>query len=317
MRNLHLTRLVKATAFLMAALALPACTSSGETPSDDVSSGQPSATEDPPKVEGSLLFADAGDISVYEGTTAKKLTSTPAVEANPFWSPDGSRILFSRRDERGSDDLFTMSSDGTDEERLTSTPRNEGDAAWSPDGTKIVYSTFTEGEGSVVWVMNADGTKPHQIYADPTAFVGVSDWSPDGRSLLLGVDKGGGGQIDTYVIGVDGTGFTQLTKMDGDDSGGKWRPDGEQIVFWSDGNPKGPGIYLMQSDGSQQTKIFDDPLGADTMAFAWSPDAEQIAWTAKFEGGLGSAIFLMRPDGTHQQQLSDDLQERTSLDWKE
>jgi len=145
----------------------------------------------------------------------------------------------------------------------------------------------------------------------------VSDWSPDGQSILLGIDKGGGGQIDLYVIGADGKGLTQLTKVSGDDSGGKWRPDGKQIVFWSDGNPKGPGVYLMENDGSKQTKILDDTLGADTMALAWSPDADQIAWTAKFEGGAASPIFLMNSDGSHSQQLSDDLWARTSLDWKE
>jgi TolB protein len=292
---------------LVPALALAACTSSGEATEAGAA----------PQIEGSLLFADGGDIIVYEGTTARNLTDSPALESAPAWSPDGSRILFTRMDGDGNGDLVAMASDGTDEEQLTRTPGSEEGAGWSPDGTMIAFSTFAESDGGTVWVMNADGTQPHQIYADPTAFVGFQDWSPDGRNLLLGVDRGGGGELDLYVLGVDGTGLDQLTTAGGDDSGGRWHPDGRQIVYWSDGNPQGPGVYLMGSDGSEPTKILADTLGADTITSAWSPDAERIAWVAKFEGGDGSPIFVMRSDGTDIQQLTEDLQARTSLDWTE
>ena len=88
-------------------------------------------------------------------------------------------------------------------------------------------------------------------------------------------------------------------------------------MFWSDGNPQGPGIYVMGGDGSEARRILEDTMQADTVASAWSPDGDQIAWTAKFEGGSGSPIFLMTSDGEDLQQLWEDLPERTSLDWAE
>ena len=155
--------------------------------------------------------------------------------------------------------------------------------------------------------MDSDRANPHEIYAEPGAYVGFQDWSPHGQSLLIGIDRGGGGEIDLDAIGVDGTDLTQLTTSKGDDSGGRWDPDGKQIVFWSDGNSGGPGIYLMHGDGSEQTRILEDTVNANTVASAWSPTGDQIAWTAKFEGGGGAPIFLMASDGTELQQLSEDL----------
>jgi TolB protein len=289
----------------VSALTLAACAAAARS----------APTDDAPQVEGALLYSDAGDIVVHEGSAATNLTNSPASEAGPSWSPDGSRILFTRSDDAERGDLFVMDSDGGNEEQLTDTPLSEGPAGWSPDGRTIAFSTFTESDGGAVWLMNADGGQPRQIYAERNAFVGFQDWSPDGRDLLLGIDRAGGGELDLYDIGIDGTGLTQLTTSRGDDSGGRWRPDGGQIVFWSDGNPQGAGIYLMEGDGSEQTKILADSLGADTVTCAWSPDAEEIAWVAKFEGGDGSPIFLMRSDGSDVRQLTDDLQARTSLDW--
>lgn len=263
------------------------------------------------------MFVDAGDVFMYAGTEAQRLTTTEEAEAAPTWSPDGTRIMFSRGDGSGGADLFAINANGGGEEQLTATAENEQAAAWSPDGATIAFSTFDESAGELgkIWVMNADGTSPREIYSEQGAYVGFQDWSPDGRTLLIGIDRGGGGQIDLYKIGIDGAGLAPLTTDRGDDSGGRWHPTQDQIVFWSDGNPDGPGIYLINGDGSGKTKILEDDLTADTIAPAWSPTGAQIAWTAKFEGGAGSPIFVMNSDGTDLQQIWNELPERTSLDW--
>jgi TolB protein len=223
--------------------------------------------------------------------------------------------MFTRENAVGESDLFSIKADGSGEKQLTKTKMNEELGAWSPDGKTIAFSTFTVADGGAIWLMNADGRNPHRIYQERTAFVGLSDWAPDGRSLLIVIDRGGGGQLDLYLIGVNGKGTTQLTTASGDDSGGRWPPDGDRIVFWSDGNPQGAGIYLMNPDGSDQRRIFEDAMNANTVASAWSPSGDQIAWTAKFEGGAGSPIFLMAADGSGLQQVRGGLRRATTLDW--
>jgi len=132
-------------------------------------------------------------------------------------------------------------------------------------------------------------------------------------TIIFGLDRGGGGQIDTHRINVDGSGLMRLTDVPGDDSGARWSRDGSQIVFWSD--REGGGIYLMDPDGANQRRIHADELHLDTAAIAWSPDDEQLVWTGKYEGGGGSEVFVMNSDGTDLRQIADRLAGRSSVDW--
>ncbi len=59
------------------------------------------------------------------------LVTTPAIEEHPAWSPDGTRIAFSRRSETGAH-IFTVRIDGTDERQVTSGAGSHDWPAWQP-----------------------------------------------------------------------------------------------------------------------------------------------------------------------------------------
>ena len=86
-----------------------------------------------------------------------------------------------------------------------------------------------------------------------------------------------------------------------------------KIAFMShrDGNAE---IYTMNSDGSAQTRLTDDPA-ADT-APAWSPDGEKIAFWSTRDGN--AEIYVMDADGSGQTNLTnaaaDDLNPKWSPD---
>ncbi len=71
-----------------------------------------------------------------------RLTTDPAEDRSPLWTPDGQRIVFASNRE-GTWGLFWKAADGTgDVERLVT---REGvpylaPYGWSPDGTKLVFS---------------------------------------------------------------------------------------------------------------------------------------------------------------------------------
>jgi len=86
--------------------------------------------------------AEGGRIwRVDSGAAPFELTREPGyTDANPVWSPDGSRIAFSRRPLAGSgkgSELWIVNPDGTNPQRQTDISML-GQAAWMPDGRSIL-----------------------------------------------------------------------------------------------------------------------------------------------------------------------------------
>jgi dipeptidyl aminopeptidase/acylaminoacyl peptidase len=106
--------------------------------------------------------------------------------SDPQISPDGSRIVYTRRwvnrqEDRWDSALWIMNADGSQQRFLV---RGSG-ARWSPDGTRILYLADGEPRGTQIFVrwMDAEGatsqvTRVEKAPADPR-------WSPDGRRIAF------------------------------------------------------------------------------------------------------------------------------------
>ncbi len=94
----------------------------------------------------------------------------------PYWSPDGERIVFTRRHDGFNFDVFTMKPDGSDVKRLTTSPANDAHAVWTADGRHIMWSSGVQGwkeEAALydrtfqpygqIFIMKADGTEKRQL----------------------------------------------------------------------------------------------------------------------------------------------------------
>jgi TolB protein len=102
-------------------------------------------------------------------------------------------------------------------------------------------------------------------------------------------EAGGGAEINLTATGTPG--LTATAPLP---------PDGSKIVFTSkrDGNYE---IYVMNADGSGQTRVTDDPAGDHYPT--WSPDGTKIAFASKRDGDFD--IYVMNPDGSGQTRLFD------------
>jgi dipeptidyl aminopeptidase/acylaminoacyl peptidase len=77
-----------------------------------------------------------------DGGEPRALTAPEFSSGAPAFSPDGRRIAFTRKIEKGKPQLYVMAVDGGEPERLTDLPLGVFDPKWLPDGSGIVFGTM-------------------------------------------------------------------------------------------------------------------------------------------------------------------------------
>jgi Tol biopolymer transport system component len=135
-----------------------------------VHSGFPSYASDGKEIVFRVWGAEDKGLRIINLETRAIRVLTSEYDNLPFWSPDGKRIVFTRKVDAVNFDIFTIRPDGSDLQRLTTNRGNDGHAVWSADG-RILWSSGMYGfreEAALydntfqpygqIMVMNADGT---------------------------------------------------------------------------------------------------------------------------------------------------------------
>lgn len=153
----------------------------------------------------------------------RRLTFNNMTETRPSYSPDGSRIAFSRAGE-----VWTMRADGSDQRQVTSDPAEDSEPDWGPDG-RIVFKTGRFSDHDQLAIMNADGSSLTRLTRSAGADQSPS-FSPDGKNVTFQRYEGPGPYYDfltsfynswnVYVVGANGTEARALTG----DGLVNWRP---------------------------------------------------------------------------------------------
>jgi tricorn protease len=132
-----------------------------------------------------VAFEYAGDLWAVarSGGQARRLTSTPGVETDPYFSPDGTQIAFSAT-VGGNTDVYVMPTAGGEPTRLTYHPGVDRARGWTPDGRHVVFGSARASAPLQsylrLWTIGLEGGLPEPLPM-PRAFSGA--YSPDGKRV--------------------------------------------------------------------------------------------------------------------------------------
>ncbi len=233
-----------------------------DDPADD---DDPTLSPDHSKV----VFASErdGNWELYEKSAdgtgiATRLTNTADGEWDATYSPDGSRIMFTKNDvSTGNEDIYTMAANGSDIVQVTSHAADDVNPAWSPDGSRLVFMSNRDGDWEV-YVTDADGMGTPVRLTQNQGINGDPDWSPDGSRIAFKSNRTGvaATDYDVWVMDPDGQNQLQLTTTGGEEP--VWAPDGGRIIFtrgraqWRQGDYE---IFVMNPDGTNILPLSNNP----------------------------------------------------------
>ena len=183
------------------------------------------------------------------------------------WSPDGQKLVFTRRDEEITDDVWTISVKDGSLTQITSTPERELAPAWSPDGMTIAYGR--SGKEQSLWLSTVDGETSRKII-DSSKRRCVPVWSPDGKWVFLGEHT----EMLKFVRLADKKKYVFATP-EGVGKFFSWSPDGKKMLFYHASYDYRSALKAVSASGGPSFELGRELMLWD-YEYIWSPDNKMI-----------------------------------------
>ncbi len=123
-----------------------------------------------------------------DGSDLEVLVSDPlgSVQAEPAWSPDGSKIAF-RSDRDSSNckppdypdctfEIYVLDLESGEEKNISNNPSIDIEPNWSPDGAWIIFASNRDDANFDLYAMHPDGSDVTRLLADPGAKDSYPSW---------------------------------------------------------------------------------------------------------------------------------------------
>ena len=256
--------------------------------------------DDPSDAQSVIVFVRGGHLFRAAAANAQPVQITnDAYDANPAWSPDGTRIAFTRY-EKGRNSIYIMMAGGALARRTTD--GNYYAPTWSLDGRRLAVVKHESRGLPGIYVMSADSLElPPVLLTEgysPT-------WSPDGSRLAFVNGR------SIYLVSADGSGVALLLTRNEDRGFNDvaWSPDGRRIAVTvidrCNDDECDSSIGVLDAGATDIRVIVRSSGGHSAGQPAWSPDGSTIAFSSVACGltGCSADVSAIRVDGTSERVI--------------
>ena len=216
-----------------------------------------------------IAFTYKGDIYTVPSTggRATQITTNPAFDTTPVWSPDGKQIAFAS-DRMGSLDVFVVAKEGGVPQRLTTHSGSEKPVAYKDD-KHILFTAniapsaedagFPSGQFQQIYEVAVTGGRPTMFSSMPMECISINK-----EGIMLYQDKKGyedywrkhqvspiARDIWSYTPGKTPV-YQKQTTFGGEDREPVWAPDGKSFYYLSE--EKGSFNIFQRTPGANTSK---------------------------------------------------------------
>ena len=192
-------------------------------------------------------------VKAVDGSGFNRLTTDPADDVYPAWSPDGRQIAFLRRSgDRGT--LYLISPLGGGERKLAEV--GIGRLSWSPGGRNIAFvDRKSPKDPSSIWSLSVETLEKKQVTFPDVSCVGDSwpAFSADGRYLAF-VRRFEEVRSALYFMDLRGGDPKLVTNYNSPDQP-CWTADSREIVFTTLPDIGESALWRISGDGGEPSRI--------------------------------------------------------------
>jgi dipeptidyl aminopeptidase/acylaminoacyl peptidase len=258
------------------------------------------------------------------GGPARQLTSDPAPDTSPTFSPDGKWIAFlSKRGEDKQNQIYVIATDGGEARRVTNIPTGVEVPKWFPDSRRLAFVTpiwtdLVRWEDQAARMQDRQDSKMTARVWDRAPIAYWDHLLDDRERHLFSIDVNGGEPVAITRL----SGYA-LPKQEVDAFSYDISPDGTEVAF--DANVDKTGVdpnfdvITLPSCGCKPAKDVTADNPADDSDPRYSPDGRWLAFSQQrikgFYGDRARLMLLERSSGQVRKLTEDWDRSATHASW--